>query len=112
MQEEYTTYSTLAVNGKQQPVFTSPGLKPPRWASQTTIAGRGQGAGPTIARAGDGAGFGYNGNGLASGGGVVNGDQAAAAAADPFNPQSSPVIWAMLFLVVGLLGLRYVHWRG
>ncbi len=111
MQEEYTTYSTLAVDGKQVPVYTRPGIVPARWAQQTTIAGRGQGDGPTIARGGDGAGYGYSGN--ASGGsGIVNGDQAAEAGADPFNPQKSPVVWAMIFLVVGLLGLRYVHWRG
>ena len=34
------------------------------------------------------------------------------AAADPFNPVKSPVIWALGFLIVGILGLRFVHWRG
>ena len=40
-------------------------------------------------------------------------DQSAnMAAADPFNFTQSPVIIAVLALVIGILGLRYVHWRG
>ncbi len=31
---------------------------------------------------------------------------------DPFNPVKSPVLWAVAFLVIGVLGLRHVHWRG
>jgi hypothetical protein len=37
---------------------------------------------------------------------------ASEAAADPFNPAKSPVWWALGFLIVGMLGLRFVHWRG
>lgn len=40
-------------------------------------------------------------------------DQSAnMAASDPFNFTQSPVIIAILALVIGILGLRYVHWRG
>jgi hypothetical protein len=36
----------------------------------------------------------------------------AAAAANPFNPAVSP-LWISIFaLIVGMLGLRYIHWRG
>lgn len=34
------------------------------------------------------------------------------ATADPFNPIKSPAIWAVVFLFVGLMGLRHIHWRG
>lgn len=40
-------------------------------------------------------------------------DAAASAAADnPFSFVRSPLIIALGALVVGILGLRYVHWRG
>jgi len=38
--------------------------------------------------------------------------EAANAASMPFSIIHSPVIWAIIFLVVGVAGLRYVHWRG
>jgi hypothetical protein len=48
-------------------------------------------------------------------GGIDNystGMMQSAAANDPFNMAKSPAIWAVLFLAVGILGLRHVHWRG
>ena len=36
---------------------------------------------------------------------------AAAAASNPWSPSQSPLLWAIGALVVGLLGLRYIHWR-
>ena len=30
---------------------------------------------------------------------------------NPWSPTQSPLIWALGALVVGLLGLRYIHWR-
>jgi hypothetical protein len=45
-------------------------------------------------------------------GGPANLDASDVAANDPYSPEKSPVLWACVFLVVGLLGLRYVHWRG
>lgn len=38
--------------------------------------------------------------------------QANAAASDPWNITQSPVIIALAALIIGILGLRYVHWRG
>lgn len=35
----------------------------------------------------------------------------AAAAAQPFSLTASPVPLLLVMLVVGLLGLRYIHWR-
>lgn len=37
---------------------------------------------------------------------------ASEAGAEPFNPVKSPLWWALGFLVIGVLGLRHVHWRG
>jgi hypothetical protein len=121
--EEDTTYSSLAANGQLQPVFERSGLRASRTAYQTTFLGQGTGRGPNIAggansqRYGDGGGS-LGDTGAAYGGGASGSDgpanQAAAdiAANDPFNVQTSPVLWACVFLIVGLLGLRYVHWRG
>lgn len=39
-------------------------------------------------------------------------DPTSAAAAAPFDAGKSPVLWALAFLVVGVIGLRIVHWRG
>ena len=41
---------------------------------------------------------------------VANVSAAAAAEANPFNLQLSPLVWSLIFLVVGLAGLRLVHW--
>lgn len=54
----------------------------------------------------------------ASGGSVTAGaDQAnvtaaAAASANPWSIKLSPLVWTLLFLGVGVLGLRMFHWRG
>lgn len=65
---------------------------------------------------------------LGAGGGTVNGSytsgadvinssggantaHAQAAAAHPWNIAISPVPMAIIFLVVGLVGLRLIHWR-
>jgi len=128
----YGTYSTLSSNNLLQPVFTRSGLHPPHFALQTQFRGRGTGMGPTVAAGYDSphvrgtAPGGPGGSAMLSSmsmmGGADNSDSgssgpanlaaADAAAADPFNPMISPTMWAVLFLVVGLLGLRYVHWRG
>lgn len=38
--------------------------------------------------------------------------QTSAAAGNPFSPTQSPLLIAVIALAIGLLGLRYVHWRG
>jgi hypothetical protein len=119
--EEDTTYSSLASNGQLQPVFERSGLRASRTAYQTTFLGQGTGRGPNIAgginRYGGGGGsLGDTGGAYGAYGGGSSGpanlDASDAAANDPFSPEKSPVLWACVFLVVGLLGLRYVHWRG
>lgn len=121
--EEDTTYSSLASNGQLQPVYERSGLRASRTAYQTTFMGAGTGRGPNVAggansyRYGDGGGsLGDTGGaygGMSSGtGGPANLDASDAAGNDPFNPMVSPVWWAAAFLVIGMLGLRYVHWRG
>lgn len=35
----------------------------------------------------------------------------AAASQNPWSWSVSPLPWALLFLFVGILGLRYIHWR-
>jgi hypothetical protein len=124
----YGTYSTLSSNNLLQPVFTRSGLHPPHFALQTQFKGRGTGMGPTVAAgydsphtrgtapSGPGGALmqGMTGGADSSDGGSGPANLAAADVAgnDPFNPIVSPTMWAVLFLVVGLLGLRYVHWRG
>lgn len=41
---------------------------------------------------------------------VANTTAAAVAEANPFHPRHSPLVWSIAFLVIGLLGLRLVHW--
>lgn len=50
-------------------------------------------------------------NYMGKGGNGTEGD-ASNAASMPFSFVHSPVLWAIIFLVVGIAGLRYVHWRG
>jgi hypothetical protein len=49
--------------------------------------------------------------GSGSVGGATSIDSAAVAAANPWSLMHSPLPWAIIFLVVGLLGLRFIHWR-
>jgi hypothetical protein len=44
-------------------------------------------------------------------GGPSSTDSATLAAANPWSWFHSPLPWAILFLVIGLLGLRFIHWR-
>ncbi len=64
----------------------------------------------------------YNGSGqppptvalsyMQTGSGGTNQAAADVAASNPFSFVDSPLIIAVLALVIGILGLRYVHWRG
>lgn len=38
--------------------------------------------------------------------------QANDAGSDPWNMQKSPVLWAIGFVIVGILGLRWIHFQG
>lgn len=46
----------------------------------------------------------------AGGSDTANTTAAAVAAGSPFNPKVSPVLWSVLMLLVGVLGLRLIHW--
>lgn len=46
----------------------------------------------------------------AGGADTANNTAASAAASQPFNPKVSPLLWCIGFLIVGLFGLRVVHW--
>lgn len=99
-------YGSSVVNGQLVPNYTWAAMKPaqaaaPYWqgngAKPRTLMGYGMGqTGPA-------------GTGIGGGGTLTDGGDASA---DPFSLQKSPVIWAVAFLIVGILGLRHVHWRG
>lgn len=52
------------------------------------------------------------GSAFAAPGGVdtANNTAAQVAAANPFHPRYSPLPWAIVLLVIGLVGLRVCHW--
>lgn len=96
-------YGSSVVNGQLVTNYTWSAMKPaqaaaPYWQG-TGVKPRtlmGYGAGPT----------GLAGYGVAGGGVIIND-----AGEQPWNLRASPVPWAIGFLIVGILGLRHVHWR-
>jgi hypothetical protein len=117
---DFYTYSSMPINGVMQPVYEAPGIRPGA-AIQPVYKGRGTGSPPSISNyansfdpyaGGGSAGFNDMASGSGSGNGPANMGQADIAASDPYNLVESPVLWACIFLVVGLLGLRYVIFRG
>lgn len=99
-------YGSSVVNGQLVTNYTWSAMKPsqaaaPYWqgngSKPRTLMGYGMG---TTGQAGVGIG----GGGSASPG-------AYDAVAQPWHPRYSPVPWAIGFLVVGILGLRHIHWR-
>lgn len=99
-------YASSVINGQLVPVFTYRGVFPsqaaaPYWygngAKPRTLAGFQAATTPLSSAAG-----------LGVGGGPIDGGAAASA---PFDPKSSPTLWAIAFLIVGMVGLHQVHWR-
>jgi hypothetical protein len=45
-------------------------------------------------------------------GNVTAASSASDAGTDPWNAQKSPVIWAIGFIIVGIIGLRFIHFQG
>ncbi len=41
---------------------------------------------------------------------TANNTLAQIAGANPMHPRYSPLVWSVAFLVIGLLGLRLIHW--
>lgn len=108
------SYGSNAVNGQLVAQLTGMQIYPTQ-AMTPSFQGRGAYA-PTIPPPAkvlpaslDPWTTGYNVGGSAGG---DNSMQTAAAASDPFNPVKSPVVWAIAFLVIGVMGLRHFHWRG
>lgn len=101
-------YGSSVVNGQLVTNYTWSAMKPSQAAAPYY---QGNGVKPRTLM-GYGAGrAGLAGTGI-GGGGTGSMDDGGDAAAAPWNPKVSPVPWAIAFLVVGILGLRHVHWRG
>lgn len=90
------TYGSIDVNGQIVPVYQGAALYTGN-AVGPTYRGAGQTPPPSIP-------FGNGGPGSA-------GAYASAAAAQPFSLTRGPIIALIIMLVVGMLWLRYVHWR-
>lgn len=93
-----TGNGSLVINGQIVPVPMAGQFFPPL-ASAPFYKGSGQ-APPTVPL------------NYMQGSGMAADASAAKAAANPWSPTQSPVIIAIAALIIGILGLRYVHWRG
>lgn len=102
MYENQTMYGSAPVNGQLVPELMGQQIFPGN-AFVPYYQGRGAYT-PTLPPP---VSFGGSHDGWTTG--ITNADEAAG---DPFNPVKSPVIWAAAALVVGILGLRHIHWRG
>ena len=92
---------SLVVNGQIVPVPMGSQFFP-SMASAPFFKGSGQPP-PTVPVS-------FNGNQMGSSGGGIDA-VANRAASNPWSFTQSPVIIALAALVIGLLGLRYIHWR-
>jgi hypothetical protein len=99
-------YGSQAINGQLVPELTNTQIFPSQ-AYVPYMQGRGA-ATPTLPP--PVSWFSGGSNPYTSG--LEVGSTSSQAAAEPFNPVVSPVWWALGFLIVGILGLRFVHWRG
>jgi len=95
-----SSYASKVINGQLVPVFTTRGMFPSQAAAPYMY---GNGSKPATL-AGFSPGMGIS-SSLAVGGGPSSDDES------PWNPRVSPVPWALAFLVVGMIGLRQIHWR-
>lgn len=105
---------TQVVDGQRNTFPTSFQYQPASYGPQTTgvpnvsptmppfiSAANSQGGGSAFGLEGVG-GYGTAGN---------NSTVTAIAAANPWNPKASPLVWAIVFLIVGLVLLKGIHWR-
>lgn len=98
------------INGQLVPVMGSSVWSPVAWGPLPGRTGTPAPV-PTIPPIVGNSGGGYGGPGNAVGGGGTANDATAAVAADnPWSLKLSPLPWALGFLIVGLLGLRWIHW--
>lgn len=104
MYPSQTSYGSSPQNGQLVPEYTSTAMFPSAaWIPY--MQGRGAYT-PTLPPP-----ISIGGSSDAWGGGMAMTD-GSEAASDPYNPVVSPLWWAVGALVIGILGLRHIHWRG
>lgn len=97
---------TVGVNSQRFSVPTLSAYNPSSWGPQTNSVPQ---VSPTMPPFLGGSAGGVAGAGTSSD--MANGTNAALAAAHPFNWKVSPVLWAVVGLVVVLVLLQKIHWR-
>lgn len=106
-------YGSDAINGQLVAMRTMDGYKPITYGPVVNVNPSTVTAVPPSL----GVGGGTVGNQYSAGGdvtdtaGATNLANAAYSAAHPWDFQKSPVLMAIAFLAVGLVGLHFVHWR-
>lgn len=107
-------YGSDVINGQLVGVRTLDGYKPITYGPVVNVGTSAVSAVPPSL----GAGGGTIGGSYTSDGSVINGSggsnmaHAQAASQNPWNFQISPLPMALIALVVGVIGLRLVHWKG
>lgn len=106
-------YGSDTVNGQLVGMRTLDGYTPRTYGPVVNVGTATVSAVPPSLGAGGGTVNGQytNDGSVINGSGGTNTAHAAAAAAHPWNFAISPLPMAVIFLVVGLVGLRIVHWR-
>lgn len=102
--------NTFTVDGQRTTLPTSEAWRPTSYGPQTTGVPQASPSMPPFIGTGpasSGAMIGVGGYGTADNNALVT----ATAAANPHNLRVSPVWWAIVFLVGGILVLNGVHWR-
>lgn len=107
-------YGSDAINGQLVAVRTMDGYKPITVGPVLSVGTAAVSAVPPSLGAGGGTigGVYTNEGDIISTSGTANNANAAMAANKPFSFIQSPIPMAIIMLVVGLVGLRVVHWRG
>lgn len=109
-------YGSDAINGQLVPVRTLDGYSPNAYGPIVNVGTAAVNTVPPSIGAGGGmvggAGVATSSGDITNNSGGTNTAHAALAAANPWNFAVSPIPMAIIFLVVGLVGLRMIHWRG
>lgn len=101
-------YGSAGINDQLVPVFTLSAFAPGQ-AQAPTYSG-GLKSPPTLAYP---TGLSQVGYPVGDTGGTGNLNSVASnAAANPWSPTQSPVVMAIAFLLVGIIGLRIIHFKG
>lgn len=100
----HTLYGSSVVNGQLVTNFTTSSIYPSPAAAPYMY---GNGAKPATL-AGFAAG---SANPLSTSSGITGNGGGVVMNSSPFDLKNSPVIWAILFLGIGMIGLRTIHWK-